>query len=169
MELDAKTMKKLSKNPTLMAQIANLQNTITPLDENLSPAKKLRLRINHSSKSRSSKVSKEYLKEKRIKKEQDKLAKEQANAPKPEDTVKDIVSKTKTSHKNKLKKLQAKYGTVSDAMYKDSMSELLKENLNDDDRHHHNNIIQLYLKQNPVSSEVKKITISDDSSEDESQ
>ena len=166
MELDAKTMKKLSKNPTLMAQIANLKNTVVPLDENLSPAEKLRMRISNSNKTRSSKVSKEYTKEKRLKKEQEKLAKEQENAPKPEDTVKDVVIKT-SAKKNKLKKLQAKYGKISEDTYKESMSALLKENINEEDRHHNNNIIQLYLKQNPVKSEAKKLVFSDSESDSE--
>lgn len=82
-------------------------------------------------------------------------------------SIQDAKKKEK-NHKEKLKKLQKKYGQISFEKYSKALKKITQEYdlLKQDEINHEKNIIELYLKQNPQITENQLDVFNEDISDD---
>ncbi len=169
-EEQKKLLKQLRKDPKLMQMVKNLQNS-QPNDDGKTLKEKLHDRIKNLSGKRTSAYSKEYLKEKNLETQKKLLQKknEKEDNFNAQTDIENQIKRTKRNRLDRLKKLEKKYGTITDEVYSDAIIQLQREDLIEDEKHKYENFVTLYLKQQKQLSEtnpVSRKTLSD--SDDES-
>ena len=169
-----KLLKQIQKDPKLFQMVKNMQN-IQNIYTSKTPKERLHERLYGLQNKRAGSFSKDYQKEKRTEIQKEKLQKKfdkEENIFNPENEVNDQIKRSRRNKLDRLKKLEKKYGTISEEVYANSILELEKSDLKTDIRNHYENIVSLYLKQQQVrtmndDNETTMRTLSDIEEDDD--
>jgi hypothetical protein len=149
-----KLIRQIQKDPKMFQMVKNIQNNANSIndgDSALTPSERLHAKMNALKGKRTSNHSKEVNKSKKLEQEKEKLQKrleeekKNFNAEKILQSEVSNISKTKRQH---LKKLQKKYGKVTEDAYVEALEVLNDESHPKDEVYNKSrNIVNVYLSQ----------------------
>ena len=153
--MDAKKlMRQIQKDPKMFQKIKEMQNIATnSIDSNLTPAERLRERMNSLKGKRITSQSKEINKSRKLEHEKALLKKNLEENDKKfnaETILNTEVSNIKKNKKSNLKKLNKRYGTITEDDYTNALIYLNNEELNNNNKdlfNRNRNIVNVYLSQ----------------------